>query len=98
MPGGYLWPLFLAESHGNDPALIRAIWEEAAGPQPGTLLEILDRILIGSFGDSFRESFLKFAIWNTYTGKNPDRNNVYGFFRQRPGTYELTLASASGDA
>lgn len=72
MPGGYLWPLFLVESHGNDPALIRALWEAAAGPQPGSLLEIFDRILIGSFGDSFRESFLKFAIWNTYTGKKDD--------------------------
>ena len=35
------------------------------------------------------------AFSASYTGKNPDRINVYGFFRQRPGTYELALTSAS---
>ena len=35
------------------------------------------------------------AFSASYTGKNPDRNNVYGFFRQRPGTYDLFSVSAA---
>ena len=35
------------------------------------------------------------AFSASYTGKNPDRMNVYGFLRQRPGTYDLFSASAA---
>ena len=35
------------------------------------------------------------AFSATYTGKNPDRNNVYCFFHRKPGTYDLTPTSAA---
>ena len=35
------------------------------------------------------------AFSASYTGKNPDRMNVYGFLRQRPGTYDLFPVSAA---
>ena len=35
------------------------------------------------------------AFSASYTGKNPDRNSVYGFYRQKPGTYDMVPASAA---
>ena len=35
------------------------------------------------------------AFSASYTGKNPDRNNVYGFFHRKPGTYDMVPTSAA---
>jgi hypothetical protein len=72
LPGGYLWPLFLAEAHGDDPALIRRIWEQASDPDSGSVRAITDGILRNTKGVSFEAAFQRFAIWNSFTGRKDD--------------------------
>lgn len=72
LPGGYLWPLFLVEAHGDDPSIVRRIWERAADPDSGTLRAIADGVLRNAGEASFEAAFMRFAIWNSYTGRRDD--------------------------
>jgi hypothetical protein len=65
LPGGLLWPWFLAERAG-DPGVVRAVWEEMAGHGTDPLAAA-DTVLRRS-GSSLAEAFREFCLWNLFTG------------------------------
>jgi hypothetical protein len=69
LPGGLLWPLFLAESR-QDAGIVRAVWDEAGrtGLDP---LAAADTVLRRG-GSSLAEAFREYCLWNLFTGSRDD--------------------------
>ncbi|MBI4161388.1 MAG: hypothetical protein HY509_02965 [Acidobacteria bacterium] len=83
LPGGYLWPMFLAEAFPGGPGVVRRIWEEAAGDPSPDLLEVTDRVLRAGNGDGLEAALLRFAVWNRFTGRRDDGSH-YRFAAHLP--------------
>jgi hypothetical protein len=66
---------FLSEKYGD--AIIRELWESAAGPNDW--FSVLDGVL-QAHQSSFADAFATFATWNLFTGKraNPSRGYARG--------------------
>jgi len=90
---GFLWAHYLLQSTGDDPALLRRMWEEMAAVPGDNTLDAMDRVLARRLSTSLAEEIRVFNVWNLFLGQADDgRHYRFGSLLPTPqgdGTYEL---------
>ena len=69
---GFLWPHYLSRSTGDDPVLIRQLWEEMAAVPGNNTLEAMNRVLSQRFGTGLADEVAVFNVWNLFLGQADD--------------------------
>ncbi len=90
---GFLWPHYLIQSTGGDPALLRRLWEEMAAIPGDNTLDAMDRVLSWRLSTSLAEEVRVFDVWNLFLGQADDGHHYrFGSLLPTPqgdGSYEF---------
>ena len=93
----FLWPHYLGRSTGDDPALLRRLWEEMAAVPGNNTFEAMDSVLSRRLGTGLADELAVFNVWNLFLGQADDgRHYTFGAELPTPrgdATYELFPAS-----